>query len=85
MNWINVNDERPDRSCYCIVACQGGNVASTYYSEEPEFFDHAHGRGISKQFLGQYGKHFELARRFGYKITHWMPLPVSPEVLNNSK
>lgn len=78
MGWIDVNEARPERSCYVLVACEGGNVASTFYCENPEYFDYAHGCKLSRKVHGKWSKHFDLAREYGYKITHWAPLPEPP-------
>lgn len=78
MQWICVNDKRPERSCHVLVACDGGNVATTFYCEAPDYFNFQHGNKLSRKTHGKWSKHFELARAYGYKITHWMPLPEPP-------
>lgn len=78
MNWIDVNEARPEGSCFVLVACEGGNVATTFYCENPEYFDYAYGRKLSRKVHGKWSKHFDLARAYGYKITHWAPLPKAP-------
>lgn len=77
--WISVQERLPEENCHVLVACEGGNVATTFYAIDHSFFDHAHGYKLSRKVHGKYSKHFELARQYGYKITHWMPLPPVPE------
>lgn len=76
--WISVEERLPEENCHLLVACEGGNVATTFYAIDHSFFDHAHGYKLSRKVHGKYSKHFELARQYGYRITHWMPLP-APE------
>lgn len=77
--WISVDERLPEENCHVLVACEGGNVAATFYAIDHSFFDHAHGHKLSRKKHGKYSKHFELARQYGYRITHWMPLPPAPE------
>ena len=53
MNWIDVNEARPEMSCHVLVACEGGNVDKAFYCENPEFFDYAHGRKLSRKVHGK--------------------------------
>lgn len=76
--WISVEERLPEENCHLLVACEGGNVATTFYAIDHSFFDHAHGHKLSRKVHGKYSKHFELARQYGYKITHWMPIPPAP-------
>ena len=77
--WISVEERLPEENCHVLVACGGGNVATTFYATDHSFFNHAHGYKLSRKVHGKYSKHFELARQYRYKITHWMPLPPAPE------
>lgn len=78
IQWISVEERLPEENCHVLVACEGGNVATTFYAIDHSFFDHAHGHKLSRKVHGKYSKHFELARQYGYRITHWMPL-AAPE------
>ena len=76
--WIDVNEKMPEESMYVLVHCEGGNVASTFYCSDASFFDFPYGNKLSRKTHGKWSKHFKLAREYGYKITHWMPLPKPP-------
>lgn len=73
--WIDVNEQMPKESMSVLVHCEGGNVATTFYCSDASFFDFSYGHNLSS---GKWSKHFALAREYGYKITHWMPLPKPP-------
>lgn len=64
MNWILLEEQKPAGSRLVIIATNHG-VGCGKYRPLDEDFDH-----ISIQGNLQYGD---------YEITHWMPLPESPE------
>ena len=76
--WISVEDRLPEHSCHVLVACNGGNVDATFYCEDASFFDFRYGNILNRKHHGKWSKHFQLARGYGYRITHWMPLPEPP-------
>lgn len=77
--WIDINTKQPQTG-YVLVACDGGNIATTFFCDKAEFFDGMLDTvKLDRKTFGKWSKHFELARRFGYKITHWMPLPAPPK------
>jgi len=74
-SWIKVEDELPPLNTYCLAHSKGGNIDKSFFSNEVHYADE-----------GQYFKPtntpsdgFRLARRYGYVITHWMPIPEAPE------
>lgn len=79
--WIKVEDKLPEESdMYLLVACEGGNVQSTFYSENREFMK-LFGNSYSRKVHGKLSGFFQLSHEYGYKITHWQPLPKHPEKL----
>lgn len=76
--WRDIEKERPENNTYVLVACEGGNVDTSFFCMDASFFDKAHGNFLSRKNHGKWSKHFELARKYGYKVTHWMPRPTHP-------
>jgi len=78
--WIKIEDKRPPRDSYVLIATSTGLVTSTFYCETKGYYDTSCGP-ITQKFIDEFGKHsvrFEHAARFGYMVTHWMPLPKPP-------
>ena len=76
--WVCVDSRRPADTSYVLVHCDGGNVTTTFYCENADHFNFTHGNKLSRKQHGKWSKHFEIARQYGYRITHWMPLPKPP-------
>jgi len=77
--WIKCSDRMPDfEHGYVLVACEGGNVDKTFYSVHRESH-RRHGSSYSRKYLGKDSGFFELSHKYGYKITHWQPLPEPPK------
>jgi hypothetical protein len=78
--WISVEDRLPEKDqCYVIVACEGGYVDKTFYSKNREFFWLRAAGSYSRRKQGKASGYFQLSHEYGYKITHWMPLPEPPK------
>jgi len=78
MEWISVNDSLPEKDdCYVLVACAGGNVSESFYSTNKEFLK-CEGNSYSRKRQGKNSGFFGLAHKYGYEITHWMPIPPHP-------
>jgi len=73
--WISVDERLPDSdNCYVLVLCEGGNVDKTFFSLNRDFHRRA-GNSYSRKDQGKLSGYFELSHKYGYKITHWLPLP----------
>ena len=78
MKWISVDDKLPDEDfCYVLVACEGGKIDVTFYSEDRELLKN-YGNSYSRKCQGKLSGYFSLSHAYGYEITHWMPLPEPP-------
>lgn len=77
--WISVNDRLPEHDhCYVLFASQGGHVSSTFYSVDRAGLKRF-GNSYSRSTQGKNSGFFEASHQYGYKVTHWMPLPSPPE------
>jgi len=75
--WISVDDRLPERVCEnVIVFCEGGKIDKTMYQEGR--FKYLKETRYSRKNQGKLSGYFELAHEYGYKITHWQPLPNPP-------
>ncbi len=81
--WISVEDSLPEfkYACgYVLVACEGGNVDKSFFNMDREYLASARDAGsYSRKLQGKASGYFEISHRYGYKITHWMPLPEPPQ------
>lgn len=78
MEWINVNDRLPDHPAVYVLACMSsGLVLSTFYCIDKNFFNLCCGESLIGD-TDEVSAHFKHAREYGYKVTHWMPLPKPP-------
>jgi hypothetical protein len=81
--WISVEDRLPEfahDAGYVLVACEGGNVDKSFFCANREYLSNLKTSGsYSRKAQGKLSGFFEIAHRYGYKITHWMPLPQPPE------
>ena len=80
-NWISVEDQLPDfENGHVLVACEGGNVDKSFYTTNVDYLKSSrHSGGYSRKRCGKWSKHFALSHKYGYRITHWMPLPEPPK------
>ena len=82
-NWISVDDNLPEKdNCYVLVACWGGNVDKTFFSRDRNVHKFS-GNMYSRKQQGKNSGYFELSHQYGYKVTHWQPLPEAPEEVRN--
>lgn len=77
--WNNIDDSEPgsvpNQMGYYLVACEGGNVTLSFYVTDLKYLS---GKNIpSRKSNGKYSRRFEVAQK-GYKITHWMEMPLHP-------
>ena len=75
--WVSVNERLPSKSSYVLVHIATGLVTSTFYCDLPSFFDYSCGEAYGDTC--ENSVYFDHARRYGYKVTHWMPLPEPPK------
>jgi len=84
MKWISVKDRLPVfelKAGYVLVACDGGNVDKSFFCENRDYLLALKTSGsYSRKSQGKLSGLFEISHRYGYRITHWMPLPAAPEV-----
>ena len=77
-NWISVDERLPEEDCcYVLVTCWGGNVDKTFFSRNRQYHKFS-GDMYSRKRLGKNSGYFELSHKYGYKVTHWQPLPKAP-------
>ena len=81
--WISVDDRLPifQNDCgYVLVACEGGNVDRSFFNMNRKHLSELKSSGsYSRKVHGKSSGYFEASHRYGYKITHWMPLPEPPK------
>ncbi len=79
--WVSVDDRLPNGSyAHVLVYCDGGHVDRTFYCTDRNFLASSRDAGsYSRKRHGKNSGYFELSHKFGYKITHWMPLPEPPK------
>ena len=83
--WISVDSGLPNcEMLHVLVYCEGGNIEKAFYIQDrvqASSFHPIHNEGTrySRKFSNKESCHFSLAHIYGYKITHWMPLPSPPE------
>lgn len=79
--WIKCSDRLPEfkhDAGYVLVACDGGNVDKSFFCKNIEFLAGSK-TSYSRKTHGKESGYFEISHRYGYKVTHWMPLPNPPE------
>ena len=81
--WISVEERLPafEHGCgYVLVACEGGNVDKSFFNTDRNYLAEANDAGAcSRKRQGKNSGYFEISHRYGYRITHWMPLPEPPK------
>jgi len=83
--WISVRGGLPEcEMLHVLVHCEGGNIEKTFFISDREharsyFSGGTNGTLYSRRHSNKESCHFELSHRYGYKITHWMPLPKPPK------
>ena len=76
--WVDVNDRLPGHpATYVLVCMSSGLVLSTFYCVDKHFFNPCCGEELIGD-TDEVSAHFRHAREYGYKVTHWMPLPEPP-------
>ena len=76
--WVDVDERLPDfQYGYVLVHCSGGNIDKTFFCKDREYLRNS-GNAYSRKVQGKNSGNFELAYKYGYKITHWMLLPEKP-------
>ena len=82
-DWISVEDKLPEaQRSHVVVHCEGGNIDITYCLSDREnaknfFLDDS--SSYSRKLHGKHSCCFQLSHEYGYKVTHWMPLPEPPK------
>jgi hypothetical protein len=83
MEWISVKDRLPEfegGAGYVLVSCDGGCVDKSFFTLNRDYLSSSKTAGsYSRKYQGKESGYFEISHRYGYKITHWMPLPPAPE------
>lgn len=75
MEWISVKDRLPDGvASYVLVNMSSGLVVSTFYCVDKNYFNQLYGTDRFGD-MDEVSMNFEKARKYGYRVTHWMPLP----------
>ena len=78
LEWIDVKDRLPDHPAIDVLICTAsGLVTSTFYCLDKNFFNPLCGETLLGE-TDDVSAHFRHAREYGYKVTHWMPLPPLP-------
>ena len=79
--WVKVSERLPDfDDGYVLVACKGGCVDKSFFSVNRKYLSDLKTSGsYSRKYQGKESGFFEISHRYGYVITHWMPLPAAPE------
>lgn len=77
--WISVDVELPKEATNLLVACEGGNVARTFFSPHWENFQDRFKKGYGRKTFGKNSRYFELCWEYGYKIMYWKYLPEAPK------
>lgn len=79
--WISVGDRLPNFDAgYVLVACEGGNVDKSFFCKNREYLANLKTSGsYSRKSQGKESGFFEISHSYGYRITHWMPLPDAPK------
>ena len=83
--WVSINDKQPNDYQEVLWFCDGGRIVTgMYYGKQHcESLPPSHDMyRKSRSYFNKYGRYAEPAGD-GYKVTHWMPLPRSPD--NESK
>ena len=75
--WIDIKARLPDQSTYVLVCMSSGLVLSTFYCVDRHFFSPSCGEKLIGD-TDEVSAHFRHAREYGYRVTHWMPLPEPP-------
>lgn len=79
--WIKCSEQLPDfEAGYVLVACKGGCVDKSFFSVNRGYLASLKNSGrYSRKYQGKESGFFEISHRYGYVVTHWMPLPPLPE------
>lgn len=81
-NWISVEDRLPEIDYQnVLVFCYGGNIQTTKFHSDRFIFKWEKANCYTRKSFGKYSGHFMLCHESGYKVTHWMPLPATPELI----
>ncbi|WP_276756557.1 DUF551 domain-containing protein [Pseudoalteromonas marina] len=79
MEWIDVNKEMPKEAySHVLVYCEGGNITKSYCISDREQAKSYFTGSYSRKSHGKWSACFGLSWEYGYKVTHWMPLPKPP-------
>jgi len=82
--WIPLSERLPDEDYgYFLVTRKYWNdgdphVCYSFYIKDRDMAKREHANGYSRKYQGKDSIHFERSR-YGFVITHWMPLPAAPE------
>jgi hypothetical protein len=78
MKWIPIEERLPTHpATYVLVAMSSGLVLSTLFCADRNYFSVSMGEKLIGD-TDELSAHFSHARRYGYRVTHWMPLPEAP-------
>ena len=78
IEWIDVNDRLPEHLAIDVLICtSSGLVTSTFYCVDKNYFNLSCGEKLVGE-TDEVSAHFRHAREYGYRVTHWMPLPLPP-------
>ena len=80
--WIDIKiDGPPPNDGYYLVCMDTGLVTVTFFTHNHNYFD-SYKDAIPSYLMDEYGewsKHFEHSRVYGYRVTHWAKMPSPPK------
>ena len=79
MEWISVNDRLPEKkNSHVLVFCEGGNIDKSFCINDRDIAKSYFNGVYTRKSHGKYSACFQICHKYGYKVTHWMPLPNPP-------
>lgn len=80
--WVDIEkDGPPPESGYYLVYISSRLITTTFFCSDHTYFDSYKDAitPLPTDTYGRWSRHFEHARKFGYRVTHWAYLPDPPD------